>query len=240
VKTSLIIFSFIVTSFIFSGCQEPTLDSGETKFKKLSAYNLSDFNFAKHVQYLEIIEYTSNLRQQSRQVKKFAKKVDKRFPVVSKQYYHKGKNSLSQTQKRSLQMLRHEMFIGSDHLAGDSNYGMMRAFVDSRIVQYIDGDGKSHIISTKKELKAVLGKINTPAEVQLWLLLSGDVAGYSYEKVNDDYRVRWNYIQFTDMAGLCYHYTFFRVLDEKGSMGKTFNFKTDLGQCLKMKKRVGD
>ena len=46
-----------VSLFVFSGCHQPILDSGETKFKKSSEYHLSDFNFAKQVRYLEVIEY---------------------------------------------------------------------------------------------------------------------------------------------------------------------------------------
>ena len=199
-------------SLLLIGCQQPMLDNGETKLKHpseytVSEYDLSDFNFAKQVQYFEVIEYVSHPSYQSRQVKKFAKKVDRRFPVAIHKYYPKGKNSLSETQKRSLQMLKHEMFIGVDHLGRDCSSSMMASFC-TRIVQYIDESGKSHIVSTKKELKAVLGRIDTPAEVQLWLTLSGSRPAYSCKKADDAYRVRWNYIQYTDMAGLCYHRTF--------------------------------
>ena len=224
---------------IFTACNQPILDSGEVKIKQSSKYHLSDFRFTKQVEYLEVVEYKRHHHYLPLKAKKFAKNVDGRFPAVVERYYPEGKNSLSEAQKKSLQTLRHEMFIGEDHLGRDCSSSMMASFC-TRIVQYIDESGKSHIVSTKKELKAVLGRIDTPAEVQLWLTLSGNRPAYSCKKADDGYRVRWNYIQYTDMAGLCYHYTFFRMLDAKGSMGKTFSFKSDMGQCSKMKKRVGE
>lgn len=233
------VFILMVIVLMFTGCQQPILDAGEIKFKQPGKYHLSNFSFTKQVEYLEVIEYKRHHHYLPLRAKKFAKNVDGRFPAVVEQYYPKRKYSLSETQKRSLQMLRHEMFIGGDHLGRDCSSSMMASFC-TRIVQYIDKDRKSHIVSSKKALKALLGDIDTTAEVQLWLTLSGRRPAYSCKKMDDTFRVRWNYIQYSDIAGLCYHNTYFRMLNSKGEMGKAFDSKRDGGSCLEMKKRVGD
>lgn len=45
---------------------------------------------------------------------------------------------------------------------------------------------------------------------------------------------------YADIAGLCHHHTFFRMVDIKGAMGKTFDYKYDDGSYSEIKKRVGE
>jgi hypothetical protein len=168
-------FVFVLMTFIFVGCQEPTLDQSQVKRKKLSAYQLSDFNLAKKVKYFEIAQYIDPSPRSVSQVR-----TKDRYDISSY-------NNLSDSNKKKLASLK---FVGVDKKSSDR--GLRNVFVLSSDLtphrrkvlsisiamapgyanlHYVDQDSKVKIIATRKQLKAFLGEIDTPAEKLLcWYL----------------------------------------------------------------------
>ncbi len=168
-------FGFVVMVFIFTGCQEPTLDQSQIKRKKLSAYQLSDFNLTKKVKYFEIAQYIDPSPRNVSQVG-----TEDRYDISSY-------NNLSDSNKKKLASLK---FVGVDEKSSEK--GLRNMFILSSDltphrrkvlsisiamapgyvnVHYVDHDSKVKIIATRKQLKAFLGEIDTPAEELLcWYL----------------------------------------------------------------------
>ena len=196
--------------FILLGCQQPMLDSGETKLKKLSEYHLNDFHFSKNVRYLEIIQHG-------------------RTPIAVARYGTNG---------NILKPVKIETFTSKKRVKYDSSYwkqvskklrgasyGMMVAPFYS--VRYVNADGEEFMLSNISELKSLLGEIDTPAELQMWLFLSAKVRGYSYEKSNSFYNVKWYYHRIND-TGMCTHYSHKGRVNFQGKIVKTWDSKSKL------------
>ena len=164
---------FMIAIFTFSGCQQPILDDDQKKLKKLHAYRLSDFNFAKEVKYFEIVQYDPPSFSIA--------------PIIRHRYDISSYNNLSDSNKKALASLK---FVGVDEKS--SGKGLRNMFVFSSDLSprerkkiaisiamspgyvnlhYVDQNLKVKVIAMKKELKAFLGEIDAPAEELLcWYL----------------------------------------------------------------------
>lgn len=204
-KKSLIIFRITLAAFIFTGCQQPILNSGEMKFKKLSEYHLSDFNLGKNVRYFEIAK---NGKQ----------------PVVIARYGIRGEIN-RHTVSNSVRNNKKTRNISRKTLSRNlqsTRYGMM--VPNFFTLKYVNDNGEIFIITKISELKSFLGAIDTPAKLQLRLLTSGEPGGYSYKKSNGNFIVRWNFNRIND-TGMCTHFSYQGVVDKNGQKIKTFNAK---------------
>ncbi len=178
------VFGFIVAVFIFTGCQEATLDKGEVKLKTLSAYSLSDFNFAKNVKYFEVVQYYPDHYKVSSSVLLL--------------YGEKGSQKIKNVTSKNIGRKRYlTMYVKPIHdpSAPASVMGCVAGPLIPKVrIRYIDRNGKVGTIRDRTELKSFLGKIDTPAEIQLFHSLSGKHEAYSYQKTGESYRLRLNYI----------------------------------------------
>ncbi|BAF72975.1 hypothetical protein [Sulfurovum sp. NBC37-1] len=209
---SLLVF---MSLFIFLGCQQPMLDSGETKFKKLSEYHLSDFGLGKNVRYFEIVRHGSTPVI----VIKYGTKGDITIDAAINNYSNK------RIRKTSWDKLMKKLHAYS--------YGMM--FGGFYTVRYIDSRGESFAITQISELKHFLGLIDTPAKLQMWFYLSGTKLGYSYKKEHDFYIVRWDY-QLINDTGMCTKYRYRGIVDIHGKVIKRFDSQKP-EKCPRLGKR---
>ncbi len=183
----------IVAVFIFTGCQEPTLDKGEVKLKTLSAYSLNDFHLAKGIKYFEIVRcYPYRSRQKERHVPV------KISSSVLLQYGEKDSQKIKNFTSKSIVAGKRYLAIyvkpSHDPSSPASAIGCVAPPLISEIrIRYIDHNGKVGIVRDRMELKTFLGKIDTPAEIQLFHSLSGKHEAYSYKKAGESYRLRLNY-----------------------------------------------
>jgi len=202
-KNLLTVIICSVAAVLFSSCQEPRLDSGEVKFKKLDAYCLDDFKLTKNIRYFEMTRNGPT-------------------SVVIARYGTKKENSASSSiDKKPLEKntSKTSHLTRMQRLHGPA-YGMM--IPPSYTVRYIDADGHDGIIVTPGKLRSFLGEIDTPAEVQVWLTLTGTQMGYSYKKEKGMYGVRWNFSLIND-TGMCVHYAYKGMLDSQGSIIKIWD-----------------
>ena len=152
--TKIIIIS--VVAIIISSCQEPMLESREVKFKKLNEYHLDDFKLNREIRYFEIIRngHTSA--------------VTARYGTSAPDNHSAKKYPLKRSSLTLMQRLH------------GAAYGMMTP--PFYTVKYIDTNGHEGMILEPKKLKSFLGEIDTPAELQVWLSLTGTQPAYSYQK----------------------------------------------------------
>ena len=203
------------TLFIFSGCQQPILDSGETKFKKLSEYHLNDFGLGKSIRYLEILRHGATPSI----VAKYGTKGDSTIDASVNNYTNK------RIRKTSWDQLIKKLHAYS--------YGMM--FGGFYTVRYIDSREESFSITQISELKHFLGPIDTPAKLQMWFYLSGTKLGYSYKKEHDFYNVRWDY-QLINDTGMCTQYRYRGIVNTQGKVIKRFDSQKP-EKCPRLGKR---
>ena len=192
--TTALLFSIAV--MLFSACQEPMLERGEVKFKKLDAYRLDDFKLTKNIHYFEIIRNGPT-------------------SVVIARYGNESKHNFGKKQpgKRSQLKLWQRLH--------GSSYDIMIPPIYT--VRYIDADGHEGVIVTPGKLRSFLGEIDTPAELQLWLSLTGaQPPGYSYKKEKGMYKVRWNFSLIND-TGMCVNYDYKARVDSQGSIIKIWD-----------------
>ena len=83
-------------------------------------------------------------------------------------------------------------------------------------LRFIDEDSRLKAIETRQDIKDILGDIDTPAELSLWLYANHFLAKYkfiySYKKINDLYRVRF----YEDRYWQCLTLEYFVYYNDKG------------------------
>jgi len=160
-------------AFVFFGCQQPALDDSQKKLKKLSMYQLSDYNLAKEIKYFEIVQYDPPSFTIA--------------PNIRLRYDTSSYNNLSYANRKKLVSLKfvavdekssnkglHNMFVFSSELSPRDRKRISISIAMSpgyANLHYVDKNSKVKVIATKKELKAFLGEIDTSAEELLsWYL----------------------------------------------------------------------
>ena len=170
-------------SFVFLGCHRVTLDSKEVKLKSLSSYSLADFKISKKVKYFAIIEYPN--RYYKTGISTFAEYGKKQ--TVDMKYLS--------TIKSNLAIYAHDSagIIDPKQLASASVVGSLPPYKSQIIIYYVSANGDVGIIKDKSTLDSFIGEIDTPAEVQLYSLFSNPHEAYSYKKLSNGYRLRFDY-----------------------------------------------
>jgi len=186
----------------------PKLSKIEKRFKRFKSYSWRDFHLGWKVDYFDVVSFNT-------------------LPSDGKHFkLPEGKASFSKLlyvgnprinlNKKSMQYLAKAIMNPNyfwkfpQPLLNDYTFYSLR-FIDA-------DDGKLKAIETLDEVRQFLGKIDTEAELLLWIMASEDPfrRAYSYKKLGNTYRVR-----FLDSdLGQCYFSEYFRYYDENGKLLK--------------------
>ena len=184
----------------------PKLSKEEKKFKPLKSYGWKNFRLGWQVSYFDLVSFTT-LPSEGKQFKLPKGKAS--FETL----FHAGKVT-KKLNERSMQYLAKAILKPAyfwkfpQPLLNDYTFYSLR-FIDAK-------DGKFKAIETLDEVRHFLGKIDTEAELKLWIMASDHPfrESYSYKKIGKAYRVRF----FDSDLGQCYFHEYFRFYDEKGKV----------------------
>ena len=158
------------------------LEKDEKVFHQLSTYTLKDFHFAWDIDYLELFVFDA----ESSDGKNF--KIDDKTTALQSLMRIGELNETRKTQK-SHSWLRHailkqDYFWKTMLLPPGVGYGFST-------LHFTEGDNRLKAIETKEEILQMLGKIDTEAELRLWLSVLNLYHPYSYKKIKNGYRIRF-------------------------------------------------
>ena len=186
----------------------PKLEKDEKRFKRVESYRWKDFHLGWKVSYFDMVSFNTlpsegkrfHLPEGKASFDKIlhAGKLTKKLNEKSVQYLAKA-------------ILKPKYFWKFPQpLLNDYTFYSLR-FIDAN-------DGKLKAIETLKEVQQFLGKIDTEAELLLWIMASDHPrrVSYSYKKAGKTYRVRF----FDSDMGQCYFHEYFRYYDENGKVLK--------------------
>jgi hypothetical protein len=184
----------------------PSLQQAEKRFHKLETYTLKDFNFAWDIHYFEVVTY----------------EVDRTLPLKKenkfKPFMHAGTVKLDRKRKKELLWLSKAILKKS--YFWKRRYPLLEDYSVTSL-RFIDGSGRFKAIETLRDIREMLGDIDTEAELRLWILASEQpyMDPYSYIKKDGLYRVRFQTVSH------CHYKEFFRYYNKKGDVVKNRNIK---------------
>ena len=178
------------------------LDRGEKMFHQIPAYTIKDFHFAWDIGYLEFFVFDA----ESSDGKKF--KIDPKTTTLRSMMRVGKLKETNKTEKDHKWLmhaiLKQDYFWKTMLLPPGAVYGFST-------LHFTKGDNSLKAIETKEEILQMLGKIDTEAEVRLWLSVLDLPAPYSYKKTKEGYRVR-----FADNNPFsCYYEEYFIYINAK-------------------------
>jgi len=186
----------------------PKLSKMEKRFKSFKLYSRRDFHLGWKVDYFDVVSFNTLPFDG-----KHFKLPEGKATFIKLLYVGNPRMNLN---KKSMQHLA-KAIMNSNYfwkfpqpLLNNYTFYSLR-FIDA-------DDGKLKAIETLDEVRQFLGKIDTEAELLLWIMVSEDPfrRAYSYKKFGNTYRVR-----FLDSdLGRCYFYEYFRYYDENGNVIK--------------------
>jgi len=185
----------------------PVLEKKEHRFKAMLDYQMKDFHLLRHVRYFDVVRYSTLAGSVSNKSKlpKYP-----RFETIMKAGVPDS-SLLTQTNSDYLAhaLLKKDYFWQNRLPWFQSDTVYMLRFIDK-------ADKHLKAIETRAELKSFLGKVDTPAELLLWLLAkeSPYVHPYSYQKIKKGYRVRF----LDDESCTCTYHTYFKFYDMEGEL----------------------
>jgi len=158
------------------------LDRGEKVFHQMPAYTIKDFHFAWDIGYLEFFVFDA----ESSDGKKF--KIDPKTTTL-RSMMRVGKIKETNKTEKDHKWLMHailkqDYFWKTMLLPPGAVYGFST-------LHFTKGDNHLKAIETKEEILQMLGKIDTEAEVRLWLSVLDLPTPYSYKKTKNGYRIRF-------------------------------------------------
>jgi hypothetical protein len=194
-----LIFFILIVSSIYAKDFTPKLSKGEYKFKDTLAYRLKDFNFNWSISYVRVVSY----------VKFFGEKKELRYKDLHT-VFSSDKRVLSKKDKRDILYLA-KLMNSRESYDIKGRYGAWgyRRYV----VIFINNDGKMFALESKRELKDMLGGINTSAELLMWLRLNYSEYPYSFRYKKGVWRVRYSGWDL----GRCYYGEYFKYYNSKGA-----------------------
>jgi len=194
----------------------PSLQKGEEKFAyDKRRYKWSDFNLGWDVRYFDVVRFSS-----------LPAADDGSFelpqpPVVFETIFQAGRlpqsglhqrdaDYLARTVATSAYFWKHQVML----LLSYTIYSLR--FIDAK-------DGKAKAVETRDEVRHFLGKIDTPAELSLWLLASESphISAYSYMRTKEGYRVRF----LDDDIFSCTYHEYFKYYDAEGKVVRVEPYK---------------
>jgi len=184
----------------------PVLEKGEKRFKANIDYRLRDFNFAKKIKYFDVISYCLIPKTNERKLVPCEQSYDSVIYRADPSVHKK----LSKGQKRGLDRLKMAIvkkgYFWRAYNVPDISYTYT-------ILRFLDETSGVKAIETLDDIANMMGKIDTPAEMYLWLYAEGKhYYAHSYKKVGNLHRVRFakdDYLKCRDIE-------YFTYYDEKG------------------------
>lgn len=177
------LISVFLSLIFLSGCSHVISKNDEAALKKLSEYTIKDFNLNKDIKYFEINRYRVLSRSNRMGIVHMAS-----YPIMvySDKKAYAGLNTKEKHLiKSSLPVVANRGYFGAVNNGPTMiNSGKIASIANLR---YISSDAKTKSIATKREVLALLGNIDTPAELQLALWLYNKKSANSYKKVGDRY-----------------------------------------------------
>jgi len=184
----------------------PKLEKGEVRFPSLKSYQMQDFDLAWPVHYFEIETYAVDPQ--------FKLKKD----ISPDRIMQVG--SVKMNQKRQKERIWLSKAILKKSYFWKRQLPLLNDYRFT-ILRFIDKSGHFKAIETLKELRQMLGSINTPAELHLWIFASERLymEPYSFKKTGKLYRVRFR------MSSFCSYEERFRYYNTNGDVIKNKNIR---------------
>lgn len=186
---------------------QPTLDKNEKLFKEPLAYTLNDFNLAWKVNYFEVVWYDT------------APSDGKTFELFDKTTFHPifqtAQRAMSKQEKKDLLWLSKAILTEKyfwKHLVHPAPFYVFHS------LRFLDEEQRFKAIETVQDVKEMLGEIDTPAELFLWIYLSkySDTRAYSYKESHGLIRVRF----LDNLTFSCAYREYFKYYDKQGKVIK--------------------
>lgn len=190
------------------------LEMGEKKFKPLENYRLNNYHFAWKIVYMDLVSFDSEASN------------GESFILPSNIVFHTslklGKATKPLSKKSEIYLaksiLKKEYFWKSI-IPPSSIYG----FTSLRFME--KGDTRYKAITELKDIRDMLGALDTMAEWRFWFYATRTEMGitqpYSYKKVGKLHRIRFASVNsFT-----CVYHEYFNYYDDYGKFVKTKKLK---------------
>ncbi len=207
-KILLIVMLF--SSLLFGAENSVTVENGEKQFKPLESYTMSDFRFAKPIVYMDIAWFTT---------KPFSD--GKHFELHKNYTFHTilkvGKLTISEKMKRySFDYLAHAILNKEYFWKKATPLLWDYTFTTLRFIE--QGDPRLKAITEPQDIIDLFGKIDTPAELHIWLKVMYQNLEFlrGWKKVDNLYR-----IHFKGLNNFCIYDEHFDYFDKYGKKVKT-------------------
>ncbi len=191
---------------------QPRLEKGEKVFKKSQEYRLKDFNFVKKIKYFDVVSYavdediTGKLKVWSND---FGTVIYQADPSLYAKFSKKQKDGLTWLKEAIIR----DGYFWQYTISENPTIPDITTYISLR---FIDEDSRLKAIETRRDIKDILGEIDTPSELFLWLYANHFLVKYksiySYKKINDLYRVRF----YEDRYWQCLTLEYFVYYNSKG------------------------
>jgi len=207
-KTILLIWLIAAVSLVAKEKHhKPVLDKGEKRFKASKDFRLKDFNFTKKITYFDVVSYCLIPNDKETKLTPCEQSYDFVICRANPSSYKK----LSKEQKRGLKFLK-TAIAKKDYFWKAYNVPDISYTYTS--LRFIDETSRVKAIETLKDLRDIIGKIDTPSEIYLWLnAKEKHYYAYSHKKVGKLHRIRF----YKDDYTKCLDIEYFIYYDEKGN-----------------------
>ena len=190
----------------------PRLQKGEKRFKKSQEYRLKDFNFVRKIKYFDVVSYAVDEDATGKPKvwsNNFGTVIYQADPSLSAKFSKKQKDALAWLKEAIIR----DGYFWQYTISENPTIPDITTYISLR---FIDEDSRLKAIETRQDIKDILGDIDTPAELSLWLYANHFLAKYkfiySYKKINDLYRVRF----YEDRYWQCLTLEYFVYYNDKG------------------------
>ena len=193
------IILLLLFNFSFAKDLTPHLSKGEKRFKKDLSYNIKDFNLNWDITFLSVVSFMKVYNNNKNITYKDLYTI---FKTDNRVYSQKDKKDI--VYLANLLKNRKDYKLQRDEPLAVTNYYM---------VFFIDKNGKMYALENYKELKDMIGSINNPAKLLLWLKVKYRESPYSYfYNKNGLWRVRYS----NWSLGNCTYYEYFKYYNKNG------------------------
>jgi len=202
-----ILILFLILNIGFAKDFTPKLQSKEKKFKKSLLYKFKDFNFKWDISFLTVVSF-EELYKENRKLK------------------YKNLKPIFKTDNRVFsKKIKRDILYLANLMSNRKNYPIKKTYgpwgYTYYVVIFIDNKGKMFALENYKELKDMLGVIDTPAELLVWLRLKYGEYPYSYLFKNTLWQVRYS----NWSLGKCYYSEYFKYYNNNGKFIKEVKIK---------------
>ena len=194
----LLIFISVTLSFLLAKTFIPHLSKNEKLFKKSTLYKLKDFNLNLDISFLSVVSFIT-ISREKKELK--YKELQTIFKSDNRVYSQKNKSDILYLANLMKKRKNYPLKVAYGPW-GDRYF----------IIIFIDQKGKMFALEDLKELKDMLGDIDTPAEILLWIRVKNYGFPYSYLFTNNLWRLRfkgWD-------LGRCNYSEYFKFYNKKG------------------------